>query len=204
MTSSTDPSTAGLLGHIVGFLESSATPVVVVDEAGVITYVNAGAALLFDYEAGDLMGSSVDVLVPDWALPRHAADRADFTSRPAARPKGLGLDLHARRRDGSEVPVDISLNVTELADGRRWTVAGVTDISERIEAQAQVAELSAAYLTLVHLNQAVIRAVDVPSLYAETCRIAVEQGATPARSWPCPTRGARSSSWLARGGWTST
>ncbi|MDQ2758712.1 MAG: GAF domain-containing protein [Actinomycetota bacterium] len=167
---------AGLLSHILGFLESSATPVVVVDESGVITYVNAGAALLLDYPVADLVGRSVDVLVPDRSRPGHAGLRAGFQRESAARPMGLGLQLTARRRDGSEVPVEISLTTTELADGRRWTVAGVTDISERIRADAQVAELSRAYLTLAQLNQAVVRAPDRSSLFAETCRIAVEQG----------------------------
>lgn len=85
-----------------------------VDGHGVITLANPAAEDLLGYAAAELRGMSVDALVPDSIRPRHAEYRASYAKNPRPRPMGTDMKLVAKRRDGSEVMVEISLS--PLAD----------------------------------------------------------------------------------------
>src|SRR5205809_407491 len=86
----------------------------------------------YSFELGDR--ENVEVLVPARLGEMHKADRSTFLRKPEARPMGAGRDLRARRRDGSEFPVEIGLNPVSH-DGRSAVLATVIDISERNRAQ---------------------------------------------------------------------
>jgi PAS domain S-box-containing protein len=107
---------------------------VVVDEQGDIKLVNASAERLFGYGHDELVGLSVDLLVPPGAQEAHREHRAAFNRAPEARRMGVGRDLSGRRRDGSKFPVEIGLNPISR-DGRNAVLATIIDISERREAQ---------------------------------------------------------------------
>jgi PAS domain S-box-containing protein len=107
----------------------------VVAPDGTITHVNRRLESLFGYSRDELVGQSVDILVPDAARPGHARLRAAFMSASVARPMGARPDLVARRSDGSVFPVEIDLNPIDTADGR-FVLAAVIDISARAEAEA--------------------------------------------------------------------
>ena len=81
-----------------------------VDLQGVISLANPAALELFGYSADELVGLTVDALVPDAIRPRHAAYRKAYSDQPRARPMGMQMDLVAKRRDGSEVRVEIALS----------------------------------------------------------------------------------------------
>lgn len=104
--------------------------VVVVDAAGLIVLVNRQAETMFDYPRAELLGQSIERLVPDRFAGRHAHHRAGFTSAPSVRGMGSGLQLMARRRDGSDIPVEISLGPIETPQGR-LTAATIRDVRER-------------------------------------------------------------------------
>lgn len=82
----------------------------VVDREGVIRAANPRAEALFGWPAEELLGKNVDVLVPEAVREGHARHRSRFAADPHNRPMGVGLELHARRRDGSTFPVEISLS----------------------------------------------------------------------------------------------
>jgi len=82
----------------------------VVDQGGVIVMANPAAESLLGYGAGEVTGLSVDSLVPDSIRPRHASYREAYSRAPRARPMGTQMELVARRRDGSEVMVEIALS----------------------------------------------------------------------------------------------
>jgi len=82
----------------------------VVDQAGVIVMANPSAASLLGYTTDELVGMNVDALVPDSIRPRHAAYRQGYERAPRARPMGTQMDLVAKRKDGSEVMVEIALS----------------------------------------------------------------------------------------------
>jgi PAS domain S-box-containing protein len=81
-----------------------------VDAKGIIVLANPSAAQLLGYERAELIGLPVDALVPDAIRPRHAAYRHAYEGNPRPRPMGTQMDLVAKRRDGSEVMVEIALS----------------------------------------------------------------------------------------------
>jgi PAS domain S-box-containing protein len=98
-----------------------------VDNGGTIVKANPAAAQLLDYTLEQLVGMSVDVLVPDSIRPRHAAYRDAYAKQPRARPMGTQMELVAKRRDGSEVMVEIALS--PLQDhGLPYVVAAIRGI----------------------------------------------------------------------------
>jgi PAS domain S-box-containing protein len=104
--------------------------ILVVDEEGRIQEANPMAAQLFGYALEELIGCGVDSLVPDSVRPGHAAHRRAYVARPNPRPMGIGLELSARRRDGSEFPVEISLSPYRNRD-RTLVIATVRDVTQR-------------------------------------------------------------------------
>ncbi|MFT4099838.1 MAG: ATP-binding protein [Burkholderiaceae bacterium] len=104
-----------------------------VDPGGTIVLANPAARLLFDYPGDELIGRAVDDLVPDSMRPRHAAYRNAYGKAPASRPMGARIDLRARRRDGSEVTVEISLSPLRAdgaTSGPPYTVAAIRAVDD--------------------------------------------------------------------------
>jgi PAS domain S-box-containing protein len=79
------------------------------DFNGVIRQVNSQLTAMFGYQESELIGQPIEVLLPERVRDRHIGHRAAIHSRPTIRPMGAGLELHGRRKDGSEFPVDIML-----------------------------------------------------------------------------------------------
>ncbi len=111
-------------------LDSAPDAFVLVDGEGTVLLVNKQAEALFGYERDELAGCPVDDLVPDRARPLHQGRRESYFANPTVRPTGAGLDLSARRKDGSEFPVDISLSWLSTDRGV-VVLAAVRDITER-------------------------------------------------------------------------
>ncbi len=119
-------------------LEMVPDPRVVVDRAGRIVFVNRPTEALLGYRHEELIGQSIDILVPERVRGAHSGHRASFTSRPVSRPMGAGLELYARRKDGTEFPVDISLCPLRREDGL-FILAALHDVTEHKRLQAQLA-----------------------------------------------------------------
>jgi PAS domain S-box-containing protein len=104
--------------------------VIVCDEQGHIVLVNAEAERMFGYSGDELRGQRIDVLVPDRARGNHASHVAGYTGAPRLRPMGIGMQLSGRRKDGTEIPVEISLSPIRTSQGMLVT-AGIRDVTER-------------------------------------------------------------------------
>lgn len=115
-----------------GLVESAPDAMVVVDESGTVVLANDRSSELFGWSPDELVGKSVDVLVPERLQDRHAGHRVDFFSTPRSRVMGEGLELMARRRDGTEIPVEVSLSPHETHQGRLVSAA-IRDISAQRE-----------------------------------------------------------------------
>src|SRR3989338_100561 len=117
-----------------GLLDGAATPIVGVDSHGFIVLVNAATERLFGYTREELLGQPLETLVPERFREAHRGHRARYATQPSTRPMGLCMDLFARRKDGSEVPVELSLSPTETQEGL-LVMAILIDISARKRAE---------------------------------------------------------------------
>ncbi|MET0207500.1 MAG: PAS domain S-box protein, partial [Burkholderiaceae bacterium] len=90
--------------------ESYPDALLVVDSEGIVTLCNPPAARLLGYGMEELTGMQVDALVPNAVRPRHAKFRDGYARSPRTRPMGTQMELSARRKDGSEVMVEIALS----------------------------------------------------------------------------------------------
>jgi len=117
-------------------VRQSPDALLLVDPAGRITYVNEAVTTLFGYDAGELLGESIDILVPDHARAIHARYRQGFARQPAVREMGARVvALAARRRDGTEFPAEIRLAPLHAppgdSGGSDCVLAAVRDVTDR-------------------------------------------------------------------------
>ena len=127
--------------------EASPDAILQVDRRGRIELANALAGEMFHCRLDELLGKSIDELVPSRFRGRHPGHREHYQAKPAVRPMGSGLDLWARRADASEFPVDITLSPLDTKDGPQvlCVVRDMTDrkrIEEALHRQAQLIEAS--------------------------------------------------------------
>jgi PAS domain S-box-containing protein len=122
--------------------ESAPHGVLAADEDGRIALLNSEMEKMFGYSRSELVGLSVDVLVPERLRGQHAQFRKLFAFAPQTRPMGVGRDLFGRCKDGSEFPVEIALNPIQTA-GKTSIMITVVDISVRKLAEEKLATATA-------------------------------------------------------------
>lgn len=113
-------------------VEANANGLLVVDDKGLIQMANPALEHMFGYDPGELIGQPMEILVPDAERGGHERKRSSYMRSPHARPMGAGRDLVGQRKDGSLVPIEISLS-SFVEDGKRYVDAVVADISTRKE-----------------------------------------------------------------------
>ena len=118
-------------------LDATPDATLIVAGTGEIVFVNDHAGELFGFELAELLGRVVDDLLPEALRAVHRAHRTRFRVEPTVRAMGAGLELLARRSDGSEFPVEISLSPLHLDDDV-FVVAAVRDVTERVAAEDQL------------------------------------------------------------------
>jgi PAS domain S-box-containing protein len=116
--------------RLVKVIEASPYGQLLVDEQGIIQLINPSLLNLFGYTKDDLLGKSMDILLPERYRDGHEKLRAGYVQKPSLRPMGLGRDLTGRHKSGTEIPIEIGLSPVE-SDAGNLTLAVVTDISER-------------------------------------------------------------------------
>jgi PAS domain S-box-containing protein len=115
--------------------------VVVVNRKGIIIEANPSAVEFFKYPMNRLIGMSVDELLPEALRKIHQQHREGYMQKPDKRSMGVGLDLQAQDADGNLIPVEISLNHTEL-DGEMTVVALISDITTRKKAEKKILQIN--------------------------------------------------------------
>jgi PAS domain S-box-containing protein len=118
-------------------LEAAPDAIIEVDREGRIVLLNAATETIFGYGREELLGQPVEKLIPEGARGRHHAHRAAYWANPVTRPMGFGMILLARRRDGSEFPVEISLSPVRIDDGFRVT-AIIRDVTAKQKAEEAI------------------------------------------------------------------
>jgi PAS domain S-box-containing protein len=137
-----------------GLLESAPDGIVVVDRSGRIVIVNNQTEQIFGYSRDELVGQSIEVLVPDRYRAMHVAHRDGYLDKPKVRPMGAaGMSLTGRKRDGTEFPLEISLSPMQTAEGLLVSAA-IRDITERQKVEAKFRSLlEAAPYAIVIVNR---------------------------------------------------
>ncbi len=120
--------------------QNASLGILVIDKSGTIVLANDFLLSLFGYtDAGELTGKKMEMLIPERYHHRHVADRGHYMEHPVTRPMGMGRDLYGIKKNGTEMPLEISLssyaNYNDV-----FSIAFISDISQRIEAQNKLKE----------------------------------------------------------------
>lgn len=118
-------------------LDAAPVATIISDQMGRITLVNIQAETLFRFTRAELVGQMVEILVPEHAHDLHMYNRATYMAAPRVRQAGIGLEVFARRKDGSEFPVEIELSYIQTKDGI-LVMSFVLDITERRRIAAEL------------------------------------------------------------------
>jgi PAS domain S-box-containing protein len=120
-----------------GIVEAAPDGIVLVNPGGQISMINPQTEHMFGYAQQELIGQPVEILVPDRFRSEHINHRSAYSKRPVARAMGKGMELYAVRKDGSELPVEISLSPIETVDGT-VILTTIRDLAERKQLAEQI------------------------------------------------------------------
>jgi PAS domain S-box-containing protein len=118
-------------------VDAAPNAMIMIDEHGRIVLANRELETLFGYTRAELIGQSVEILVPERLRRVHPGYRTKFFAEPHARSMGGGRDLHGKHKDGRQVPVEIGLNPFTTRDGV-FCLASIIDITERKRAEQEL------------------------------------------------------------------
>src|SRR6185503_2287031 len=125
----------------VALIEAAPDALVVADAEGRIMIWNGQAERMFGYSQDELLGKPIELLLPERLRAWHGEQRAAYVSAPIVRPMGIGHELLARRRDGTEFPVEIALSPLDTGSSH-LTIAIVRDATERRQTEEKLRFLS--------------------------------------------------------------
>jgi PAS domain S-box-containing protein len=116
--------------HLTSLFENATEGIILTNNTGNIVLVNPAAQKMFGYSADEIIGQSVDTLIPQKFSHKHKDLRNNFYQHPQNREMGHGRDLYARRKDGTDMPVEVSLSHYKK-DGDLFVIAFIIDITQR-------------------------------------------------------------------------
>jgi PAS domain S-box-containing protein len=126
-------------------LEAAPDAIFEIDEEGGIVLLNAVAEKMFGYSREELLGQRIEILIPTELRSRHESHRSAFRTHPATRPMGSGLNLYARRKDGTQIPVEISLSPM-MTEGEGFRVSAIVrDVTDRKLAEQRIQALNESF-----------------------------------------------------------
>ena len=141
MSQNSLPADITKIGHSDVFfrnlLESAPDAMIIVGRGGLMALVNAQAMRMFGYSRDEMIGMSIDLLLPAVARKQHVSHRNSYMDEPGLRPMGQGLDLVALRKDGSEFPVEISLSPVETGN-REFVSSVIRDVTVRRQMEKDI------------------------------------------------------------------
>jgi PAS domain S-box-containing protein len=150
-------------------LQAVPDPVVIVDREGRIAVVNARTEAVFGYARAELLGQPVELLIPERLHGAHLAQRVPYQEQPRARAMGAGRELFARRKDGSEFAVDVSLSPLATPEGT-LVISTVRDVTERKQAERRIRGQMEHLTLLDHITRSIGERQDLRSIFQVVVR----------------------------------
>ena len=138
-------------------LENASEGIVVVNGEGRIILTNTKVESLFGYKRRELLGQTTEILLPERLQDLHIGHFSEYLTQPRNRPMGTGFDLIARRKDGTEFPVEISLSYIKTDDDILIT-ASIADITRRKRAEAMLQRYAERLTILREMDRAILAA----------------------------------------------
>jgi PAS domain S-box-containing protein len=132
-------------------VENAPDAMVIVNQQGSIVFANAQTEKLFGYARTDLVGKPINLLIPERYRDRHTHHWDNYFNNPCSRSMGIGMELYAVREDGSEFPVEISLNPIETPEGLLVS-SSIRDFSERKQVETTLRTIVEGVSTKVGTN----------------------------------------------------
>ncbi|MBL7040020.1 MAG: SpoIIE family protein phosphatase [Pirellulaceae bacterium] len=153
-----------------GLLNVAPDAMIVVNEKGEITLANAMAEEMLGYSSEELVGEAMEIVVPERFRNRHREYRSKYGEKPHVRPMASGLNLAARRKDGTEFPVEISLSPMR-ASGGTLIFCSVRDITERRNAEKQIETSLRIQQAISSLLQISLESISLEEMFKRTLNL---------------------------------
>ena len=123
--------------HMTSLFENATEGIVLVNQQGKIVLANPSAGRMFDYEPDELVGKSIEILIPERFSSHHHQLRDGFYEKPSNRVMGQGRDLYGKKKDGTDLPVEVSLSHYNKED-QLFVIAFIVDITKRKEIESSM------------------------------------------------------------------
>jgi PAS domain S-box-containing protein len=127
--------------RFAALFEFASMGILIVNAGGEIISANPFGLMLFGYSAAEMINQKIELLIPKKHHPKHESYRESYVHNPKSRPMGVGMDLFAVKKDGTEFPVDVSLSYYETSN-EKYVIAFVSDITIRKNAEAEIKKLN--------------------------------------------------------------
>ena len=122
-------------------IEAAPDAMIIVDDDGEMAIVNGQAEKMFGYDREEMLGNTIEMLLPERIRKSHIGHRRTFQEDPELRPMGTGMELIGRRKDGTEFPVEISLSPVSTPKAS-FVSSVIRDVTERKRAQQALRQSS--------------------------------------------------------------
>ena len=123
--------------HMTSLFENATEGIVLVNQRGEIVLANPSAGRMFGYEPDELVGQQIEILIPDRFSTHHHHHRDGFYQKPSNRVMGQGRDLYGKKKDGTDLPVEVSLSHYKKED-QIFVIAFIVDITKRKEIESSM------------------------------------------------------------------
>ena len=127
--------------HFEALFEYATMGIFTTDSSGKITAINPFALKEFGYSEKELIGKKIETLIPARFYNKHIHHREKYSEKPQNRPMGVGMDLFALKKDGTEFPVEVSLG-NYHNNGEKYVITFISNISVRKKAEAEIVKLN--------------------------------------------------------------